>query len=214
MAFWNAPLNSKDHESLACSATLEMHEALKTLNEQRKKEAESTNVEYLELKIGIGINTGECVVGNMGSDQRFDYSVLGDSVNLASRLEGQSKGYGVKTVIGEETNDLVQHEFATLQLDKIAVKGKKEAVSIFTLLGDSELRNKNEFKFFKEQHEKLLSLYFNKQWDETLKIIKNNENLLNGTMKEYYSVIKDRIINFKNNPPPEVWDGVFVATTK
>ena len=214
MAFWNAPLNSKDHESLACSATLEMHAALIRLNEERKKEAEAANAEYLELKIGIGINTGECVVGNMGSDQRFDYSVLGDSVNLASRLEGQSKGYGVKTVIGEETNNLVHHEFATLKLDKIAVKGKKEAVSIFTLLGDSELRNKNEFKFFKEQHEKILSCYFNKQWDEALKIIKNNENLLNRVMKEYYNIIEKRILNFKNYPPPELWDGVFVATTK
>ncbi len=214
MAFWNAPLNSKDHESQACTATLEMHEELKKLNEQREKEAKVAKIEYLELKIGIGINTGECVVGNMGSDQRFDYSVLGDSVNLASRLEGQSKGYGVKTVIGEETNTEVQHEFATLQLDKIAVKGKKEAVSIFTLLGDSELRNKNEFKFFKEQHENLLNFYFNKNWDEALKIIKNNENLLKGVMKEYYSIIQKRIIDFKNYPPPEIWDGVFVATTK
>ena len=214
MAFWNAPLNSQDHESQACTATLEMHEELRKLNEQREKEAKDAKVEYLELKIGIGINTGECVVGNMGSDQRFDYSVLGDSVNLASRLEGQSKGYGVKTVIGEETNTEVQHEFATLQLDKIAVKGKREAVSIFTLLGDSELKNKNEFKFFKEQHENLLNFYFNKNWDEALKIIKNNENLLNGVMKEYYSIIKKRIMDFKNYPPPEIWDGVFVATTK
>ncbi len=214
MAFWNAPLSSKDHESLACSATLEMHKALKRLNKEREKEAKDAKTQYLELKIGIGINTGECVVGNMGSDQRFDYSVLGDSVNLASRLEGQSKGYGVKTVIGEETNTVVQHEFATLQLDKIAVKGKKEAVSIFTLLGDSELRNKNEFKFFKEQHEILLSYYFNKNWNEALKVIKNNENLLNGVMKEYYSIIEKRITEFKNYPPPDLWDGVFVATSK
>ena len=82
----------------------------------------------------------------MGSDQRFDYSVLGDSVNLAARLEGQSKSYGVKTVIGPETNESVKDLYATLQLDMIAVKGKKEAVTIFTLAGDSEFKKSSEFK--------------------------------------------------------------------
>ena len=88
----------------------------------------------------MDLNTGGCVVGNMGSDQRFDYSVLGDAVNLASRLEGQSKSYGVKTVIGPETYESVKDSYATLKLDMIAVKGKKEAVTIFTLLGDSILK--------------------------------------------------------------------------
>ena len=102
-----------------------MHKAMAELNAVRKEEAKAQNKNFLELKIGIGLNTGGCVVGNMGSDQRFDYSVLGDSVNLAARLEGQSKSYGVKTVIGPETYESVKDTYATLQLDLIAVKRVK-----------------------------------------------------------------------------------------
>ncbi len=92
MAFWNAPIDVEGHEKLACDATLRMHKAMAELNAKiRKEEAKAENKKFLELKIGIGLNTGGCVVGNMGSDQRFDYSVLGDSVNLAARLGGAIK---------------------------------------------------------------------------------------------------------------------------
>ena len=86
MAFWNAPIDVNDHEKVSCEAALSMHKALKELNDKREEEAKESNKKFLELKIGIGLNTGGCVVGNMGSEQRFDYSVLGDAVNLASRL--------------------------------------------------------------------------------------------------------------------------------
>ena len=214
MAFWNAPINVDGHESMACDATLEMHKALQNLNSSRKKEAEELNQPFLELKIGIGINTGNCVVGNMGSDQRFDYSVLGDAVNLASRLEGQSKGYGVKTVIGHETYEAVKDKYATLQLDKIAVKGKKEAVSIFTLLGNEELKNQNEFKLLLKNHAIMLECYFKQDWSKAIKLMEINKELLNGVMKDYYKIFKDRIEIFKNKPLPLDWDGVFIATSK
>ena len=214
MAFWNAPLDVHKHYSLSCEAALNMHKALFKLNELRKKEAETEGKSFLELKIGIGLNTGDCVVGNMGSEQRFDYSVLGDAVNLAARLEGQSKAYGVKTVIGQETNTNVEDAYATLKLDLIAVKGKKESVAIFTLLGDTEMKNTASFKTLKEHHNQMLESYFNQNWDLALSKINICRNLMNGVMSEYYDMLISRIDEFKNTPPGENWDGVYIARTK
>ena len=100
MAFWNAPIDVPHHKELSIKTALEMQTSLKELNIKLKEE------ELLPLNIGIGVNTGECVVGNMGSDNRFDFSVIGDPVNLAARLEGQSKAYGVCLVVGEDIKDL------------------------------------------------------------------------------------------------------------
>ena len=214
MAFWNAPLDVHAHYNLSCEAALNMHEALFKLNELRKKEAETEGKTFLELKIGIGLNTGDCVVGNMGSEQRFDYSVLGDAVNLAARLEGQSKAYGVKTVIGQETNTNVEDDYATLKLDLIAVKGKKESVAIFTLLGDTKMKNTAGFKTLQEHHNQMLESYFNQNWDLALSRINICRNLMNGVMSEYYDMLISRIDEFKNTPPGENWDGVYIARTK
>ena len=214
MAFWNAPIDVEGHEKISCDAALSMHIALKELNDVRKKEAEEEKKDFLELKIGIGLNTGGCVVGNMGSDQRFDYSVLGDAVNLASRLEGQSKGYGVKTVIGQETNDAVKKSYATLQLDMLAVKGKKEAVSIFCLLGDPNFKETKNFKDLESKHNKILDYYFSQKWAEALSEMKLAKSLCKNVMSDYYDMMSERINEFQISPPPENWDGVFVATSK
>ena len=214
MAFWNAPIDVEGHEKLACDATLRMHKAMAELNATRKEEAKAQNKNFLELKIGIGLNTGGCVVGNMGSDQRFDYSVLGDSVNLAARLEGQSKSYAVKTVIGPETYDSVKDTYATLQLDLIAVKGKKEAVTIYTLLGDNEFKESGEFKNLESKHIKILEFYFNQKWKNCLNEMKLAKMLCNNLMSEYYEILTERINEYEKNPPPKNWDGVYVATSK
>ena len=133
MAFWNAPLDDEHHAEHAADSALTMFAGISELNANLKKEAEAENRKFYPINIGIGLNSGEVVVGNMGSQQRFDYSVLGDAVNLASRLEGQSKAYHVGVVIGETTEKKSRGQYATLELDLIAVKGKAEAVRIFKI---------------------------------------------------------------------------------
>ena len=134
MAFWNAPLDDPDHASHAVGAALRMLEAIETLNAELRREAEGKGTAPHVLRIGIGINTGDCVVGNMGSSRRFDYSVLGDCVNLASRLEGESKNYGVPLLIGEQTARLSAADFTSIELDSITVKGRTALSPIFTIL--------------------------------------------------------------------------------
>ena len=134
MAFWNAPLDDPDHAVHAVGAARKMLASMDGLNAELKREADAAGTSPHVLKIGVGINTGECVVGNMGSTQRFDYSVLGDSVNLASRLEGESKNYGVPLLIGEETARLAGRDFITVELDSIKVKGRTTLSPVFTVL--------------------------------------------------------------------------------
>jgi len=127
MAFWNAPIDDGQHEEHAVQAALEMQEELKLLN------AELTAEGLPNINIGIGINTGEALVGNMGSDQRFDYSVIGDAVNLASRLESSSKTLGKTLVVGEDTVKAAKLNYNFDYVDEITVKGKTEAIKVYTI---------------------------------------------------------------------------------
>ena len=125
MAFWNAPLDCTNHREMAVKTALEMIDKLKELNDSGEFGD--------KLNIGIGINSGKAVVGNMGSNQRFDYSVLGDAVNLASRLEGVSKNYDATLVVGEDTYKDISNQFNFSKLDDVQVKGKSNMVSIYTV---------------------------------------------------------------------------------
>ncbi|MBO6783015.1 MAG: adenylate/guanylate cyclase domain-containing protein [Alphaproteobacteria bacterium] len=209
MAFWNAPLDDADHARHACDAGLAMIEALNRVNEERKAEDPAAFM----VGVGVGINSGECVVGNMGSDQRFDYSVLGDAVNLAARLEGQSKNYGALIVVGETTQAHVADEFAFLELDLIAVKGKSEAVTIYALMGDAEMARDPDFMALRESHRKMLTAYRTCDWDVA-------QDALNACLdcpdaiRELYDLYADRILQYSFDPPPPGWDGVYVAETK
>ncbi|MEQ8441107.1 MAG: adenylate/guanylate cyclase domain-containing protein [Alphaproteobacteria bacterium] len=214
MAFWNAPLDVPDHAAKGCESALAMFEALDHLNEVRRGEAEAEGVPFLPLNIGIGLNTGDCVVGNMGSDQRFDYSVLGDAVNLASRLEGQSKGYGVGIVIGPDTEEGVRDSFATLELDRIAVKGKSEAVTIHTCIGRDDLRASPEFAAHRAGHMAMLDAYRRQDWQGAEMRISGLEGGLGGKMDGFYAMYRARLTEYQENPPPADWDGVYVATSK
>ncbi|ANK86347.1 MULTISPECIES: adenylate/guanylate cyclase domain-containing protein [unclassified Rhizobium] len=140
MAFWNAPLDDPDHALHAVRASLAMQAAISRLNGQLEREAAALGNKPHVLKMGVGINTGECIVGNMGSTRRFDYSCLGDSVNLASRLEGASKNYGVALLLGEETARLVADTYIIVELDRIIVKGRTVPSPIFTVVHKADAK--------------------------------------------------------------------------
>ena len=214
MAFWNAPLDDAEHSNNACKSALEMFEALDVLNEERRLEAEEEGIEFMPLNVGAGINTGECVVGNMGSDQRFDYSVLGDPVNLAARLESQSKNYGVKIAIGPGTAETGKDLFATLELDKIQVKGQSVGVDIFALLGDAEYAARPDFVATKEKHEAMITAYRSQHWDDAEEYLAECRKLTDGEFEVLYDLYHERIEYYQEVPPPIGWDGVYVAETK
>jgi adenylate cyclase len=213
MAFWNAPLDDPDHAVHACDAALGMLDALAVLNAERRREAEAGGLPFAPLEIGIGINTGECVVGNMGSEQRFDYSVLGDAVNLASRLEGQSKYYVVPTVIGEDTAVKVADRFALLELDLVAVKGKEEAVRVYTVIGSQAVHDSADFARLRDAHAEMLAAYRAQDWDSAQRWAEVcGENPL--APRAIYDLYEERIYHLTFSPPGPNWDAVHVAETK
>ncbi len=213
MAFWNAPLDDAEHAKNACKAALGMQAALEPINEAIIKKAQGTGAEPILLQAGIGINTGQSAVGNMGSKQRFAYSTLGDAVNLASRLEGQTKNYSIKILIGETTWQAVP-EFATLEIDLVQVKGKTVPTRIFGLFGAEDLANSEAFIQQRIAHEAMIKHYRAGELKDTLKAIKTCEACdileLSGTYAEY----KQRCTALIKAPPQEPWTGVYVATSK
>lgn len=213
MAFWNAPLDDPDHARHACLSALKMNEALVPVNEQVKARAEREGRTPVLLNAGIGINTGPCSVGNMGSRQRFAYSALGDAVNLASRLEGQTKTYGVNILVGESTRTLVD-DLAMLELDLIRVKGKEKPVRIFALLGDDDFAASDAFKTWQTAHNGFLAAYRVADFGCAAQEMKTARDAAQGKLQTYYDLFAARIAENVKNPPPEGWDGVFIAAEK
>ena len=215
MAFWNAPLDNPLHAADACSAALDMLQRVDVLNQEREREAVATGVRFIPIKIGIGINTGRCVVGNMGSDLQFQYTVMGDSVNLASRLEGQTALHGVSLLVGSKTAEAVSTRFALLQANSIRVKGKTESEVIYTILGPAAIGESEEFKALEVLWTQLLICYRNQDWSGvTAKIDTCRSLLAKFGLQELARVYEERTRQFRMMPPPPDWDGVFVAETK
>ena len=200
MAFWNAPIpeDKTSHRIKAIEVAIKMQLELNNLNIQLIEEGKKP------LAIGIGINTGRVVVGNMGSEQRFDYTCLGDGVNLAARLEGQTKSYGVGILLGEETTKLIGDKFKFIELDKIAVKGKKEGIKVYTVI---------DGKFDYLQHDLFLKLYKDRKWLEANKLL-NKCIKINPILEYYYNMMKERVADLKVNDPGEDWDQVYRAKSK
>jgi adenylate cyclase len=205
MAFWNAPLNNAQHAKDAVKTALEMLGSLDAFN----KEVAAEGVPAFGM--GLGINTATVVVGNMGSDQRFDYTCLGDGVNLASRLEGQSKPYHVAMVIGDRTNEYVKDDYFTLPLDCIAVKGKKEGVNIHTVLPCDSFAHWEQHR---TQHIHMLADYNAQRFAQAIKACRSLTGKFNGLMDGYYDMWIARCAEMLANPPGDGWDRVYRTNSK
>ena len=215
MAFWNAPLDDASHEINACEAALDMQDRIANLNRDREQEAQSSGKRFISLQVGVGLNTGLCVVGNMGSDLRFDYSVLGDSVNLASRLEGQSKTYGLPIIAGSKTALATKDKFAILEIDYITVKGKTEPELVYAIMGRDDVANSGRFQKLRDLNAKMLSCYRGRDWLAALSAIEEGRVVdENGRLNTLFDLYVERIGAFQENPPPDNWDGVYVLKTK
>ena len=204
MAVFGAPLDQPDHPKRACMTAIRMMEELKKLQKKWRDE------ERPVLDIGIGVNSGDMVVGNMGSEMRFDYTVMGDSVNLGSRLEGINKEYGTNIVISEFTYEKVKDTLLCRELDSVRVKGKALPVRIYELLG--ERKDSEKLSGFVSAFDEGLAKYTQYQWDEAISCFKKAIEIRSGDPpSELY--IK-RCNEFKENPPEDGWDGVYTMTKK
>ncbi len=212
MAFWNAPLSVPNHAAEACRSALEMAARIPELNERWRAEAEAAGRPFREVRIGIGINTGNCCVGNLGSVQRFDYSAIGDEVNIASRFEGLAKVYGMTAIVGEGTVRRVP-EIPALELDLVRVSGREKPTAIFTfcnLLGGDDVKVRQ----LQRDHAAFLGAYRSNRWDEAEAAIARCKSLGLATLNAYYEVFRSRISAYRLAPPPADWGGVFTATEK
>jgi adenylate cyclase len=181
----------------------------------REQEAADGGHTYIPLNVGIGLNTGTCVVGNMGSDLRFDYSVLGDSVNLASRLEGQTKEYGFPIIVGSSTALAAKDKFAILELDFIMVKGKKEPEVIYAIAGREDVAQSERFQRLRNLTIEMLACYRNRDWDGALETIERGRRSDQmRSLSNFYHLYEARILDYKENPPPEDWNGAYQLLTK
>lgn len=204
MAIYGAPLDLPDHPFKACQSALEMIKELKRLNQKWIGEGKQP------MDIGIGINTSPMMVGNMGSVQRFDFTVMGDSVNLGSRLEGANKSYKTNIIISEFTFERVKNELACMELDSVRVKGKKQPVRIYNLIGDKDLSDIQETVI--NQFNQAVSLYKERKWGAAIHIF---ENITVMDPSLYAAqVYIERCLELKKKPPSADWDGVYEMTTK
>src|SRR6516225_2551440 len=215
MAFWNAPLDDPQQEVNACEAALEMLARADRLNQEFKREANQNGGKYMPLHIGIGLNTGPCVVGNMGSDFRFNYSVLGDTVNVASRLEARTKDYRIPVVIGSRTAEGAKQKFAVMEIDLIMVKGKKQPEAVFTVLGSSEVEADPRCRELRDTNAQMLGRFRKQQWDDAIDLIARCRKFANGfDLSGLYDMYEERIELYRAQPPGSDWDGVYEAETK
>jgi adenylate cyclase len=206
MAFWGAPIAQPDHALLACSCAIDLQRTAASLRARAGEGGAPA------LHVRIGINTGEMVVGNMGGASKFDYTVVGDSVNLASRLEGTTRTYRTGTIVSARTHELVRHAIVGREVDLIAVKGRREPVRIFELLRRRDEPREEALEQFLARYEEGLQLYRARRWAEA-----KGAFLAAAALRPEDHPTRlhlDRVTLYEQHPPPPDWDGVFVMSEK
>ncbi|MEM7212772.1 MAG: adenylate/guanylate cyclase domain-containing protein, partial [Pseudomonadota bacterium] len=211
MAFWNAPRETSEHQLKSVRAMLDFDPIMADLNQEFQA------MGLPDIDIGVGINTGECSVGNMGSLKRLAYSCVGDSVNLAARLEGQTKAYGVRNLIGSATAEVATQNFACVELDAVAVKGRSQPETIFTVAGASDVLGSTAFRNLRDRLAQARTYYLRQEWDASEAAFRQAADL--GTVggfdpRAFASIMIERIEDYRLEPPSADWDGVYVATSK
>jgi adenylate cyclase len=204
MAFWGAPVDDPEHAKNAVRTGLEMHVALQELNKNLVARG------WPELKIGVGVNTGPMTVGDMGSPVRQSYTVMGDAVNLGSRLEGITKQYGVGFIVGESTRELLKKEFVFRELDRVRVKGKEDPVGIYEPVGEDGKVTREDLDEIKLWNQALRS-YRSQDWDQSEVALMNLQRM---KPRYLYDLYVKRVEHLRKEPPGENWDGVTIFETK
>jgi len=206
MAVFGTPILFEDHATRACYVSLEMQEELVNLRKKWKEAAKP------DLYVRIGLNTGAMVAGNMGAASRLDYTVMGDSVNLGSRLEGANKQYNTSIMISEYTYEAAKNDIEVRFLDSLRVKGKKLPVKVYELLGRKDNGITETIENVKKLYEQGIEKYLAREWDAGLEFL--NKALAIKPDDGPSSVYVKRCLAFKEDPPQDDWDGVFTMTTK
>ncbi len=203
MAFWNAPIDIPGHRQRACESVLAMQGALAKLNDALEH----------PVRIGIGLNTGICCVGNLGSRQRFDYSAIGDSVNVGSRIEGLTKFYGLTNLVAESTAREVEG-LAMLEIDRVTVVGRDEATPVHTILGGRDMAHSEDFQALKKQHDRFLENYRERRFAEAAADLDELRNSAPALLHKVYAEYRLRLEAYSISPPPSDWDGSYRAEHK
>jgi len=217
IAFFGAPMPQEDHALRACRVAIQMQNGLLSLREKWTKEGDKWPVVVHNMRMRIGINSGEIVTGNMGSATRMNYTMMGDSVNLAARLESAAKQYGIFTMMSHFTHNLVKDEVEVRELDRIRVVGKSEPITVFELLAEKNKMD-NSLQELMGNFQMGLQAYYNQDWDKSIKAFKESEKmelLRYPDMKTNPSTLKILTCQeYLETPPEKNWDGVSTLTSK
>jgi adenylate cyclase len=213
MAFWNAPLDIPQHPQKAVAAALAMRDELVKFNEARAAKAREAGVAHRIAAMGVGINLGPCSVGNMGSNRRFDYSVLGDAVNLASRLEGVSKILKVDILVSGAVRQAAG-DFAWLDLGEVVVVGRQTPTAVSTVAGDAALARSAEFSAWRARHEEMRAKYESRRFEEAAGLAATLAAAAPDRWRGLYGLLRERFIFLSRAELPENWSPVWVMESK